>query len=85
MRGAVEGYVGSDDGPIADADLTRIEDNAVEVYEDVAADAEIEAVVDCDGRLDPGFVVEEGIVLFRSRCDVGEGVGVACYPFVLCK
>lgn len=79
MRGAVEGYVGPDDGPVADADLARVEDDAVEVDEDVAADAQVEAVVDGDGRLDPGVVGEESVVLLGGRCGLGEGFGVACY------
>ena len=81
MCGAVEGHVGPDDGPVADADLARIENDAVEVYEDVAADAQVEAVVDGDGRLDPGVVGEERFVFFRSGCRFGQGIGVAYYPF----
>ena len=80
MRRTVKGDVGPDDGSIADADLARVEHYAVEVDEDVAADVEVEAVVDGDRRFDPGVCVEDGIVFFGRGCWGREGSEVACYP-----
>ena len=80
MRRAVKGDVGPDDGSIADTDLARVEHDAVEVDEDVAADVEVEAVVDGDGGFDPGVCVEDSIVFFGRGCWGGEGSEVACYP-----
>ena len=80
MRRAVEGDIRADDGPIADAHLACVEHDTVEVYEDVAADVEVEAVVGGEGRFDPRFGVKEGVVFLGGRGWSGEGSEVACYP-----
>lgn len=63
----VETHIRPDEGARADGDETRVEDGAVEVDEDAGGGAQVGAVVDVDGGLDPGVGVEEGVV-FGLRC-----------------
>lgn len=62
MRGAVETDVGTDEGARADGDEARVGDDTVKVDEDALAHPHVEAVVDVDGRLNPGIALELGLV-----------------------
>ncbi|KAL2829071.1 hypothetical protein BJY01DRAFT_126874 [Aspergillus pseudoustus] len=79
MRPAEETHVRPDERARPDRHAARVEDRAVEVDEDAAAHAEVCAVVDCDGPLDPGVCGEDGVFFFFC-CSCGwERVWVVCY------
>lgn len=59
----VEGDVGPDESARPDGDGAGVEDGAVEVDKDIAPNLDIRAVVDLDGPLDPGVLVQEGVLL----------------------
>lgn len=62
MCATVETDVGTEEGARADGDEARVDDDTVEVDEDALAQPHVEAVVDVDGRLDPGLALEQGLV-----------------------
>ena len=55
----VEAAVGADEGAGTEGDGARVDEGGVEVEEDAGAEAHVAAVVDVDGRLDPGVLGEE--------------------------
>lgn len=57
MRGTVETHEGPDQSPRSNRYLARVEERAVRVDEDIAANFEVRAVVDADGALNPGVGV----------------------------
>jgi hypothetical protein len=63
--GCVDLRVGADLGEIADLDGADVEENAVEVEEDSATDADVVSVVDEEGWADDGAVADGGEDLFE--------------------
>lgn len=63
MRATEKGDIGTDERTGADGNETCIYDCAIEVDKHVCAETNIGSVVDTDGSLDPGFLVELGSVL----------------------
>lgn len=57
MRDTVETHEGPDQSSRSNRYLARVEERAVRVDEDIAANFEVRAVVDADGALDPGVGV----------------------------
>lgn len=73
VRSGVESAVRADESAVSDGDETRVEEDGVEVDIHSLSDAEIDAVVDLDGRVYVGVVWEEGRVFFGCCGDRWEG------------
>jgi len=86
VRTTEKRHVRADQGSGSYGYLAGVDECAVKINEDPASDADVCAVVDVDGPLDPGIGVQGG-VFFGVGCGCGccwrEWFVVICYSFII--
>lgn len=75
MASGEEAHIRSDQRPCADRHLARVQECAVEIYEDIVAQLDIGPVVNSNRRFDPGKGFERSFVFFLGRIRVARGNG----------